>query len=56
MPSISASGAYLKLSRFYIEDGETHEVVGGILTLDLLPYEAVVLYRKDEPAAPLQGG
>ena len=40
----------------YTEDGETHEVVGGILMLDLLPYEAVVLYRKDEPAAPLQGG
>jgi alpha-glucosidase len=37
----------------YIEDGETHEVIGGILTLDLLPFEAVVLYRKDEPATPL---
>ena len=22
-----------------------HEVTGGVMTLDLLPYEAVVLYR-----------
>jgi hypothetical protein len=31
----------------YTEEAAYHEVIAGILTLDLLPHEAVVLYGRD---------